>query len=133
MTKLKVKRLKWKRLKVRGSIWIFAIYLFITSTPTTTLTPMWLYLVIFFFLSFISNNNSNLTWFYLVFFFLSFISIKIYFVFTITWIWCGLISGHFHYLTTPLLQKKPTYKKRTAQTFGNLDDFSFFNRHLFGQ
>ena len=49
---------------------ICIIYLFITSTPTRTLTPTWLYLVFFVF-SFLLSPTKTLTptWFYLVFFF----------------------------------------------------------------
>ena len=121
MTKLKVKGLKWKRLKVRGSIWIFVIYLFITSTPTTTLTPMWLYLGFFFSpLSFISNNNSNPTWFYLVFFFSIFYLNKNIFCFhnylNLVWLnfWTFSLFNH------PPPPKKTNLQKKNCPNFWEL-------------
>ena len=93
---------------------ICIIYLFITSIPTIIITP-----------------NMILFSFFVFFFFIFYLKKK-YIFFTFTWIWCGLISRHFHYLTKKK-KKKPTYKKRTTQTVGNLDDILFFNRHIFGQ
>ena len=83
-----------------------------------------LFSIFCFFLSFVSNNNSNPNVILFSIFFFYVLSQKYIFCF---YNYLNLVWLNFWTFSLFNKKKKPTYKKRSAQIVGNLNDFSFFN------